>query len=37
MIKTGDRAPDFALNDKDGNTVRLSDFKGKKIVLYFYP
>ena len=37
MLNTGDRAPDFALLDKDGNTVRLSDFIGKKIVLYFYP
>ena len=37
MLKQGDRAPDFALKDKDSNTVRLSDFKGKKVVLYFYP
>ena len=37
MLNTGDRAPDFALLDKDGNTVKLSDFIGKKIVLYFYP
>ena len=37
MLKQGDRAPDFALRDKDSNTVRLSDFKGKKVVLYFYP
>ena len=37
MLETGMKAPDFALPDKDGNTVRLSDFLGKKVVLYFYP
>ena len=37
MLKTGDIAPDFTLNDKDGNAVSLSDYIGKKIVLYFYP
>ena len=37
MLETGMKAPDFNLSDKDGNTVRLSDFQGKKIVLYFYP
>ena len=37
MLKTGDLAPDFTLTDKDGNSVSLSDFKGKKVVLYFYP
>ena len=37
MLKIGDRAPDFALKDKDSNMVRLSDFRGKKVVLYFYP
>ncbi len=37
MLKQGDRAPDFALKDKNSNTVSLSDFKGKKVVLYFYP
>ena len=31
------KAPDFTLNDKDGNKVSLSDFCGKKVVLYFYP
>ena len=30
-------APDFTLVDKDGNTVSLSDFRGKKVILYFYP
>ena len=37
MLNVGDRAPDFTLTDKDGNTVTLADFKGKKVVLYFYP
>ena len=37
MLEIGTKAPDFTLNDKDGNTVRLSGFLGKKVVLYFYP
>ena len=37
MLKTGMKAPDFTLNDKDGKAVSLSDFLGKKVVLYFYP
>lgn len=37
MLKTGDRAPEFTLNDKGGNAVSLSDLKGKTVVLYFYP
>ena len=37
MLEVGSKAPDFALADKDGNTIRLSDFAGKKVVLYFYP
>ena len=37
MLETGTKAPDFTLNDKDGNAVSLSDFAGKKVVLYFYP
>lgn len=37
MLKEGDKAPEFSLRDKDGATVSLSDFAGKKVVLYFYP
>ena len=37
MLNIGDRAPNFTLNDKDGKPVSLSDFLGKKVVLYFYP
>ena len=37
MLKAQMKAPDFSLLDKDGKTVRLSDFQGKKVVLYFYP
>lgn len=36
-IKVGDKAPDFKGKDQDGNFVSLNDFKGKKLVLYFYP
>ena len=37
MLEVGTKAPDFTLSDKDGKPVSLSDFLGKKIVLYFYP
>lgn len=37
MLEAGMKAPDFTLPDKDGNPVSLSDFAGKKVVLYFYP
>ena len=37
MLETGMKAPEFTLFDKDGNAVSLSDFLGKKVVLYFYP
>ena len=36
MLEIGMKAPDFTLSDKDGNAVSLSDFLGKKVVLYFY-
>jgi peroxiredoxin Q/BCP len=36
-LKEGDRAPDFTTTDQDGKAVSLKEFKGKKIVLYFYP
>ena len=37
MLEVGMIAPDFTLPDKDGNSVSLSDFRGKRVVLYFYP
>lgn len=37
MLEAGMKAPDFTLSDKDGREVSLSDFRGKKVVLYFYP
>ncbi len=37
MLEIGSKAPDFALSDKDGNTVTLKSLRGKKVVLYFYP
>ena len=37
VMNIGEYAPDFTLQDKDGKTVSLSDFKGRKVVLYFYP
>lgn len=37
MLQIGQKAPDFTLKDKDGNDVSLSDFRGKKVVVYFYP
>ncbi|MDD2480587.1 MAG: thioredoxin-dependent thiol peroxidase [Lutispora sp.] len=36
MLEVGSKAPDFTLNDKDGNAVSLSDFHDKKVVVYFY-
>ena len=37
MLPEGDQAPDFTLPDQDGNDVSLSDFRGRTVVLYFYP
>jgi len=36
-LTNGQRAPDFSLSDQDGRTVSLSDFRGRKVLLYFYP
>lgn len=37
MLQAGQQAPDIQGKDQDGNTIRLSNFRGKKVVLYFYP
>jgi thioredoxin-dependent peroxiredoxin len=36
-LAPGDKAPAFSLPDADGNTVKLSDYKGRKVIIYFYP
>ena len=36
-LKIGDKAPEFTSKDQDGNTISLNDYKGKKLVLFFYP
>ena len=36
-LASGQKAPDFSLSDQDGRTVKLSDFRGSKVLLYFYP
>lgn len=36
-LETGNKAPDFSARNQNGETVHLSDFKGKKVILYFYP
>ncbi len=36
-LTIGDKAPDFTVNDQHGNPVTLSDYRGKKVILYFYP
>lgn len=36
-LEVGDKAPAFSLKDADGNTVKLSDYKGRKVIVYFYP
>ena len=37
MLELGSEAPSFTLEDSDGKQVRLEDFRGKKVVLWFYP
>jgi peroxiredoxin Q/BCP len=37
MVAVGTEAPDFELSDDSGQAVRLSHFRGKKVILYFYP
>ena len=37
MLNVGDTAPDFTVQDHHGLTVRLSDYRGKQVVLWFYP
>src|SRR5438093_3028642 len=37
MLKPGDKAPTFTLEDQSGNKVKLGDFKGGKVLVYFYP
>ena len=37
MLKIGTNAPEFQLSDQDNNTVNISDFKGQKVLLWFYP
>jgi thioredoxin-dependent peroxiredoxin len=36
-LQVGDKAPAFRLSDADGNTVKLSDYKGRRVIVYFYP
>lgn len=36
-LQVGDKAPSIEAKDQDGNTIKLSDFQGKKVVIYFYP
>jgi peroxiredoxin Q/BCP len=37
VIERGDKAPDFELPDQDGRPLKLSDFHGQRVVVYFYP
>ena len=37
MLKVGDKVPDFSAKDQDGNTINLTDYQGKKLVVFFYP
>lgn len=36
-LKVGDKAPNFEVNDQDGNVIKLGDYKGKRLVVFFYP
>ena len=36
-LKTGDRAPAFSAKNENGDTIKLSDYQGRKVVIYFYP
>ncbi len=37
MLKAGDKVPEFSSKDQDGNTINLEDYRGKKLVVFFYP
>jgi len=37
MLKAGDKAPNFRVTAEDGSTISLADFRGKNLILYFYP
>ncbi len=37
MLKAGDKAPDFKLKSDDGKDISLSDFRGKRVILFFFP
>ncbi|MEM9076411.1 MAG: thioredoxin-dependent thiol peroxidase [Bacteroidota bacterium] len=37
MLKAGDKVPEFSAKDQDGNTINLEDYRGKKLVVFFYP
>ncbi|WP_435625548.1 thioredoxin-dependent thiol peroxidase [Flagellimonas sp.] len=37
MLKVGDKVPEFSSKDQDGNTINLTDYQGKKLVVFFYP
>lgn len=36
-LKAGDKVPDFTVSDQDGNAVSLTDYKGKRLIVFFYP
>ncbi|PTM05855.1 MAG: thioredoxin-dependent thiol peroxidase [Bacteroidetes bacterium] len=36
-LKVGDKAPNFVIKDQDGNSIKLSNYKGKKLIVFFYP